>query len=161
MARIDGFGIAVDLPRGFEGEIFNHTPAMQMGPTRIEAFSESPEPPVAHIATFPLPPDRGDFGNGAVDTMGTEDIFVALCEYDSASAASPLFAAEGFPRLRSEDFSRSTLHRSFPNHSGCQRFFHVGDRAFCLYIVLGSHTFRSSLVRRVNEVIDHIELSSR
>ena len=194
MARIDGFGISVELPSGFEGEVFGHQvaagerPAVgvqamsamsagqaaeakeaqsrsaqpqadSIGPAATQAET-STAPPVLHAATFPLPPERGDFGNGAVDHMGADDVFVALCEYDAASVGTALFASEGFPRLTAEDFSTSTLHRSFENHSGCQKFFHVGNRAFCLYIVLGSHTFRSGLVRRANEVIERIEVAT-
>lgn len=164
MARLDGYGIAIELPSGFEGEISGHPlgpgeepPAGEL--TAMSASGTPTTPPVAHVATFALPAERGDFGNGAVDLMSTEDIFIALCEYDAASASSPLFEAEGLPRFTVEDFSTSTLHRSFPHHSGCQKFFHVGSRAFCLYVVLGSHNFRGSLVRRVNQVVEQIELS--
>lgn len=167
MAQLDAFGIAIDLPSGFEGEIFGHPlgTAASPPPGELATFAatsaEDSAPPVAHVATFPLPVERGDFGNGAVDIMSTEDIFIALCEYDEASASSPLFEGEGIPQLTSEDFATNTLHRSFPHHSGCQKFFHVGNRAFCLYVVLGSHSFRGSLVRRVNEVLSRIDLAPR
>ena len=181
MARIDGHGISVDLPSGFEGEIFGlplgpgEAPAVgiqamstasadadpSLAPQARSAAPTAPTtPPVVHVATFPLPQGRGDFGNGAVDLMGTEDIFIALCEYGSEAARSVLYSAEGFPQLTSADFATDTLHRSFENHSGCQKFFHIGDRAFCLYVVLGSHYFRNGLVRRVNEVIAGIEVAT-
>lgn len=178
MARVDGFGISVELPSGFEGEVFG----IPLGPgetaaTGVQTFSTASEelapsarstapavaptaPPVLHVATFPLPAERGDFGNGAVDSMGTEDVFIALCEYGAAAAQTPLYAPEGFPRLTAADFSTTTLHRSFDNHSGCQKFFHVGNRAFCLYVVLGSHNFRTSLVNRANAVIERIEVAT-
>jgi len=188
MARIEGHGIACELPSGFEGEIYGlplgpgETPAtgvQAMAPTSARATSDQPAPeptasarslapmaaaagpttpPVVHLATFPLPPDRGDYGNGAVDHMGTEDIFIALCEFDEEASRSALYAAEGIPTLTAADFDTSTLHRSFPNHSGCQKFFHVGSRSFCLYVVLGSHNFRNPLVRRVNELIAQIDI---
>jgi hypothetical protein len=178
MARIDGCGISDELPSGFEGESYG----LPLGPgespaTGLQTLSSASAdpaaeeqargqaavlttPPVMHVATFPLPPERGDFGNGAVDNMGTEDIFIALCEYDEATAATVVYQAEGFPVLTSDDFSMSTLHRSFANHSGCQKFFHVGNRAFCLYVVLGSHNFRGPLVQQVNEVVAQIELAT-
>lgn len=168
MPRIDGHGISIDLPSGFEGEIFAHPATMPesevsggpgSGTATLSLAADRTEPPVVHVATFALPPERGDFGNGAVDRMGTEDVFIAVCEYDRESAGTPLFAAVGLPRLTVEDFSTSTLHRSFPNHSGCQKFFHVGDRAFCLYVVLGSHNFRGSLVRRANQVIERMTVA--
>ena len=37
--------------------------------------------------------------------------------------------------------------------SGCQRFFSVAGRAFCLYVVLGSHARRTLLTPRVNAVL--------
>jgi len=190
MARIEGHGIVCDLPSGFEGEIYaiplgpGETPArgvQALAPTAARATGDEPAPepeapagsvapmaatagpttpPVLHVATFPLPPDRGDYGNGAVDHMGTEDIFIALCEFDEEASRSVLYAAEGLPALTAADFDTSTLHRSFPNHSGCQKFFHVGNRAFCLYVVLGSHNFRNPLVRQVNELIAQIDIAA-
>ncbi len=190
MARIEGHGIVCDLPSGFEGEIYaltlgpGETPArgvQALAPTAARATGDEPAPepeapagsvapmaatagpttpPVLHVATFPLPPERGDYGNGAVDHMGTEDIFIALCEFDEEASRSVLYAAEGLPTLTAADFDTSTLHRSFPNHSGCQRFFHVGTRAFCLYVVLGSHNFRDPLVRRVNELVAEIDIAA-
>jgi hypothetical protein len=153
VTRLDRFAIGLDLPAGWEGEIYRRPPAAEgLRPQGIH------EPPVAHAATFPLPAERGDFGNGAVDQMGPDDIFVSVFEYDAASAGTALFASAGIPRLDDGDFSPSTLQRGIPGHSGCQRFFHVGDRAFCLYVVLGSHRFRTRLVRRVNAVLDGLDL---
>lgn len=185
MARIDGFGISVDLPSGFEGEVFGipllpgETPASGVQTLSSATADPAPEaralspmsaasgpappptsPPVLHIATFPLPPERGDYGNGAVDHMGTEDIFIALCEFDAASAGTPLFAAQGIPRVAAGDFAPTNLHRSFPNHTGCQKFFTYEGRAFCLYVVLGSQTFPGPLVSRVNAVLERLELAS-
>lgn len=155
MTRLDRFGIAVELPPGWEGEIYRR-PSTPDG-LRPQAAQE--EAPVAHAATFGLPPDRGDFGNGAVDLMAPDDVFLSLFEYDPPAASTALFAAEGLPRLDDDDFSTSTLQRGLPGHSGCQRFFHIGDRAFCLYVVLGSHRFRSPLVRRVNQVLDNLRIA--
>lgn len=178
MARIDGFGISVDLPRGFEGEVFGIpllagetaatgvqtlSSASAEPAARAQAFAPMAaptSPPVLHISTFPLPPERGDYGNGAVDHMGTEDIFIALLEFDAASAGTPLFVAQGIPRVASDDFAPTNLHRSFPNHTGCQKFFTYEGRAFCLYVVLGSQNFRGPLVSQVNEVLENLQLAT-
>ena len=63
-------GIGADLPPGFEGRIFTRQGS------GIEVAN-----PVAQFATFPLPDDVGDFGGGAVNLMGNDDIFVVLFEY--------------------------------------------------------------------------------
>src|SRR4029079_1019502 len=36
--------------------------------------------PVTHAGNFALPPDRGDFGSGAVDVMGESGVLMALGE---------------------------------------------------------------------------------
>lgn len=155
MTQLDRFGIGLELPGGWEGEIYRRPPAEGAEALRPQGVEE---PPVVHAASFALPAERGDFGNGAVDEMAADDIFISLFEYDAAAAGTPLFAAEGVPVLDDADFSPSTLQRAFPGHSGCQRFFHVGDRAFCLYVVLGTHRFRTRLVRRVNTVLTGLRI---
>jgi hypothetical protein len=154
VTRLDRFGITVDLPAGWEGEIYQREPAVDgLRPQGVG------EPPVVHAATFGLPPERGDFGNGAVDLMGGDDIFISLFEYEPAAAGTPLFAASGIPRLDDADFDPGTLQRAFPGHSGCQRFFHVGQRAFCLYVVLGRHRFRTASIRRVNAFLESLQVA--
>ena len=91
-----------------------------------------------HLANFALPPARGDFGTGAVETMGEQHVFVSLVEYDAEEADRPLFAARGFPRLTVRDFAPNQLQRRIAGQLGCQRFFTERGRAFCLYTVLGS-----------------------
>ena len=39
---------------------------------------------VVHAATFPLPRERGDYGDGAVQRMSDTDVFVALVEFHPA-----------------------------------------------------------------------------
>lgn len=154
MTHLERFGLALELPRGWEGEIYRRaSPGDELRPQGLQ------ESPVVHAASFALPVERGDFGNGAVDLMARDDIFVSLFEYDPPAARTPLFAAAGVPRLDDDDFDPSTLQRGLPGHSGCQRFFHVGERAFCLYVVLGSHLFRSRMVRQVNGLLASLQIS--
>jgi hypothetical protein len=153
VTRLEGFGLAVDLPAGWEGEIYRRASAGDG--LRPQGAAEAP---VLHAATFALPAERGDFGNGAVDLMRRDDVFVSLFEYDAPAASTPLFEAVGVPRLGDADFDPATLQRAFPGHSGCQRFFRVGDRAFCLYVVVGSHLFRHGLVRQANAVLATLRL---
>jgi hypothetical protein len=143
MASITAHGIEAGLPDGFEGRIF------------VRAVVGDEETfPVAHFATFPLPPDVGDFGSGAVTQMGTTDIFVALFEYGPVSLGTRLFARQGMPRsLTPGNFKTTVLRRGLSGQSGTQWFFTEGGRPFTLYVVLGSHSLRTSLVPRVNELL--------
>ena len=91
--------------------------------------------------------------------MTADDLLVCLLEYDSASASSQLFAREGLPALTAEQFSPESMQRALPGQSGAQEFFHVGDRSFCLYVVIGSHARRRSAVEAVNRVLADVVIS--
>jgi hypothetical protein len=143
MSVLRAHGIAASLPAGFEGRIF----------IRPAIGREVPYP-VANFATFALPADAGDFGSGAVNLMGTADIFTTLFEYGPESLGKPLFARQGMPRtLSATDFRPYVLRRGLNGQSGSQWFFTEADRPFTLYVVLGSHIQRSLLVPRVNDLI--------
>jgi hypothetical protein len=117
------------------------------------------EPTVMHLATFPMPAERGSFGSGAVELMGSQDVFITLFEYGPESADTPLFASQGIPRgLQARQFDRDTLQRALPQQSGIQQFFTHRGRAFCLYVVLGSHIDRADLLPRLNAVLDSLEI---
>lgn len=114
---------------------------------------------ILHLGSFPLPAERGSFGSGAVELMSTQDVLVVLFEHDPASANSPLFEAQGIPRrLDPQLFDRQALQQVIPGQSGLQHFFTHNDRAFCLYVVLGSHIDRVELVERVNAVLATLEI---
>ena len=136
------YGLTVTAPPAWDVRIY-----------RRPAQAEAPTFPVIHAATFALPARRGDFGSGAVELMRPSDVLVVLFEYDAASAATALFARSGMPRARAEDFSPRALQRTLRGQSGVQYFFHEAARAFCLYIVLGSHARRRSLVRTANQLV--------
>lgn len=146
--RMAAFGMTVRLPAAWDGRLY-----------RRHASDGDETYPVLHAATFPLPNTRGDYGSGAVDVMGTDDVFVALREFDPSSADTALFATKGMPRLRPQDFSPHMLQRPMLGQSGCQRFFRLRGRPFCLYVVLGSHARRVPLARRANELIAGLEVA--
>lgn len=161
--RFDRSGIALELPPGWEASLFkrDETPTGQL--RALSVAEEAPGAtthPVLHTASFPLPPDRGDYGSGAVDLMATQDVFVSLVEFHPDAATTPLFAFEGPPRsVSSDDFGPNNLQRTLPGQSGCQSFFRSGGRAFCLYVVLGSHARRHLLVPVVNRVLETLEIA--
>ncbi len=143
MATLEAHGIDVRLPAGFEGRIFQRA---DQGAGRNF--------PVAQFATFPLPPDVADFGGGAVTMMGPADIFVVLFEYGPESLGTALFERTGMPRrLEPGHFRPYTLRRGIGGQSGTQWFFTEAGRPFTLYVVLGSHARRSSLVPRLNSLL--------
>lgn len=144
MSILSAAGIRVDLPSGWEGGIAESA-VLEDGAVRRS---------VTHVANFPLPTTRGDYGGGAVELMGWSDVLVVLLEFEPASTAQPLFRMEGMPRtLRGSDFSRDTLQRRIEGHGGSQHFFHESGRAFCLYVVLGSYIDREDLIPGVNDVL--------
>jgi hypothetical protein len=152
VTRLARSGISVDIPPGWEGSIDGGGfPQLASGAVR---------PTLVHIGSFPLPAQRGSFGSGATELMNTNDILIVLFEYGSDSVGTPLFSEQGIPRgLRPEDFQRDALQRALPGQSGLQRFFTERGRAFCLYVVLGSHIDRAELVTRVNFVLSTVQIS--
>ncbi len=140
MTTLTGHGLAVELPRGWDGAIFRRDPDPQ------ERAAGGRETPVVHAANFPLPSDRGDYGSGAVEIMGRSGVLVCLVEYESGSATTALFARRGLPRaIAPDDYATHTLQRPMAGQGGVQVFFHERDRAFCLYVVIGSHRRRRIL----------------
>ena len=162
MSDLAAEGLQIAVPAGWEGRIVGREPAAPprdaMG--QVTAAAET-RTGVAHLASFPLPVELGDFGGGAVDLMGRRDIFLVLFEFGPESLGTPLFAAEGMPSLHPIDFDPATCRRSMPGQSAAQRFFVVNGRPFCLYVVLGSHARRIGLVPLVNEALADISIAPR
>ena len=149
--RLDHGGISVTLPDGWEAR------------ARLQQ-SVSPGATgnvLLHAATVPLPAGRGDFGSGVVETLGSDDIFVALFEYDKADARQPLFEARGLPAVRPADFSPAVLQRTGRGHTGAQWFFGSAGRAFCLHVVLGSHSRRAAGAARVAALLSGTVIGGR
>ncbi|MGH9278399.1 MAG: hypothetical protein ACRD12_09900 [Acidimicrobiales bacterium] len=145
MAELSGLGLSVDLPDGWDGRIYTRDEA---GGTRASL----------HGATFPLPGMRGDYGSGAVEMMGPEDVLVVLLEFDPSSTGQPLFAAQGFPTLYPTNFTQRNLQRPIAGQAGAQWFFTEAGRAFCLYVVLGLLTDRDRLAPLAADVVARIRV---
>lgn len=151
MSRLDRAGLGVEMPTSWEGSISGGDFQLLTDGAR--------QPTVMHLASFPLPVERGSFGSGAVELMSNRDVFMALFEYGEDSVGTALFAAEGIPRnLQARQFDRNALQRALPGQSGLQQFFTHQGRAFCLYIVLGSHIDRADLLPQVNAILDTLEI---
>ena len=161
MGVLRAHGIAATLPAGWDGRISvrqDGNPEQLVAASGTRVFA-SRSRPVVHLANFGLPADRGDFGSGAVELMGDGDVFVVLFEHEPEARVAALFRTTGFPRaLTARDFDPTTLRRGIAGQSGHQAFFHEQGRAFCLYVVLGSHARRARLVPEVNRVLATVTL---
>ena len=171
---LDGWGIRADVPGHWEGRLFNRpAPTADLGdePMTSQQLRSRPDAgdgaigwkgertaPVLHLANFGLGSERGDFGSGVVGTMGARHAFVALLEYGPELAGTALFSPRGVPRPRQADFSPDCLQRRLPGQLGFQRFFTVGSRAMCLFVVLGSVGNARTLVADVNTTLDGVEV---
>lgn len=144
-------GLSVDPPSGWDVQIFRREPDGDGSSTS----------PVVHAATIPLPSRRGDFGTGAVELLGAHDALVSLVEFEPEAVHTPLFSRRGFPRPRASEFHPQQLQRTLPGQSGCQWFFGENGRAFCLYVVLGSHAQRVRVLPRVHALLDGIAVGRR
>ena len=146
--ELTAHGVGVRLPPGWDVRARRQQPTHPNRPGNL----------LVHAATMPLPPSRGDFGSGVVDLLGPDDVFVSLFEHDPDSAGKALFAAQGMPVPRVDDFSTAALQRPWGDHTGAQWFFSISGRAFCLHVVLSSHARRAAGVRRVRPLLQGISV---
>jgi hypothetical protein len=146
--RLEGYGIQVDVPDGWEGRIFRH---------------EGGEPTL-HVANFALPFEDGDFGAASVASMGAGGVFLALTEFGADLAGRGLFDQPGPPRrLRAADLSPAALQRTIAGRAGVQRFFTISGRAFCLYLVVGAESKLDAapLVAQAMHVLRTVDIAAQ
>jgi hypothetical protein len=149
--------LRAEVPSGWDGEIYRRNDG-GLAPFSLSARRPF-YPPVLHLATFPLPAERGDFGGGALEAMAPLDLFISLMEHDAEAASSALFERDGVPwPLRADDFSPDAMRVPRAGQAGRQEFFRIGGRGFALYAVVGSHFLRRILVARVNAALAGIDL---
>ncbi len=161
MLDITSNGLAVSPLPGWEARIF-----VRPEPGQVTAAAAEPPPPAGarvlptmHVATIPLSSNVGDYGDPAVEELGPHDVLIVLKEFDPPNAGTPLFAAEGLPRvIDPSQFDEHMLQRTLAGQAGYQTFFHEGGRAFCLYVVLGGSANRDDLVPAVNRVLASVRI---
>jgi hypothetical protein len=147
--RMKSHGIDVDVPQGWDGEIYRRSAGIQA----LGKDAEVRTTPVLHLSNFPLPAERGDYGSGAVELMKADNVLIVLFEFAPQSARSALFSRPGIPTVTAEDFAPNQMQRPLPGQSGVQYFFNDRGRAFCLYVALGAHARRRELVPEINQVL--------
>lgn len=148
--RIASYGLAVTPPSGWEAHIYQreaNTPGTQTLP-------------VVHAATVPLPATRGDYGSGVVETLGPQDVFVALLDFGPTAAGTALFAPTGIPGLTADMYQPNALQRVLAGQAGVQRFFTNAGHGYCLYSVVGSFANRAPLCYQANQVIGSLEIGA-
>ena len=147
--RLTGHGLSVGLLPEWEARIYRRTDNATAGPAAH---------PILHLANFPLPAARGDYGTGAVERMGPQHIFLALLEFGPDCLGTALYAPAGLPRLTPGQFNPNGMQRRVAGQAGCQSFFTEANRPFCLYAVIGSHRQAVPLTKQLNEILERIEV---
>src|SRR6476661_3121534 len=160
----DTYGLKADAPRGWHVAVTRRPGATPLAPdARARGLVEEQDVtrPVLHACTRPLPELRGDFGTGAVDLLGPDDVFVALVDYGPEVADQGLFERQGMPKLAPSQFAPNAMQRPLPGMSAAQHFFSSGGRAFCLFTVLGSHARRMAAVPRAAALVRTLAITDR
>ena len=148
MEKLTRAGIEIELPEGWDGRIY-----------RRETADDDVTRRALQAANFALPSNVGDYAVGAIERMEAGDVLVVLLEFDPDNAGQGLFANEGLPTvLGADDFSPTAMPRAIPGRTGAQWFFSVAGRAFCLYVVLGSHRERAAVLPLANAVVRTIKV---
>lgn len=142
-------GFDVELLDGWEARVYQ----------RVAFRARERTTPVLHLANFPLPEQRGDFGAGVVEYMRRGDLFVVVFDYGPEAAGQPMFATSGVPRLAAADFGARKLQRTIGGQVGCQRFCNEGGRGLCVYVVVGDGRSLTAQLREINAVLANIEVS--
>jgi hypothetical protein len=141
-------GLEIELPDGWDARIY-----------RREAEPDATTRRALHAANFALPSGLGDYAVDAAESMTAGDVLVVLLEFDPDRAGQGLFGNEGLPTgLAATDFSPTAMPRAMPGRTAAQWFFSQGGRAFCLYVVLGSHAGRADMMPVVNQVVQTLRI---
>ena len=149
MQTLSRQGLEIELPDGWDARIYRREAADDVTRRALQA------------ANFALPTNLGDYAVGAIESMTAGDVLVVLLEFDPDNAGQGLFANEGLPTgLVAADFSPTAMPRAMPGRTAAQWFFSLNGRAFCLYVVLGSHTERAAMMEQVNQVVATLKVDS-
>ena len=148
MSRLEGHGIALELPHAWEGRIF----LPDLPPPALNL-------PVVHATDRPLAMPRSTFAPELAARAGAEGTLLALVEYEPALADRGLFAgpAPRRPIVR-DDLHPAALQVPNPGQEGRQWFFSDAGRAFCLYLVVGIGRGLEARLRRVDELLSSLRI---
>ena len=150
MTQLAPHSIGIQVPNGWDARILR----------RSAVHAEERSRAVVHIASFPIPEERGAFGVRVTEQMRSGDAFATLFEYGPESLDSPLFASEGVPRLTVDLFTSRRLQRTRPGQVGCQLFFTANRRPFCLYVVVSGRLHLRSVIPQMNRMLQALDLTA-
>jgi hypothetical protein len=148
--KVSAHGIGIDVIDGWEARLFRRPLSVGGGDTRG----------VLHLANFPLPEVRGDFGAGVVEHLRDGDVFIVVFDYGVEAGDQPLFAREGVPALRAGHFHAANLQRTIPGQVGAQHFFRSGGRGMSVYVVAGTAVTARRLIGETNRVLANLTISA-
>lgn len=145
---MSAYGLSFPVPAGWDARIY-----------RRDAAPPETTHPILHAGNFALPGQRGDYGSGAVERMGGDNVFLALLEFHPDAGDSRLFSQSRRPSsLDPASFRTTALQRALPGQAGLQAFFSESGRAFCLYVVLGSWADRGRLVPQATAALQGLTI---
>lgn len=150
MTQLAAHGIGIQVPNGWDARILRRS--------AVDAAEGSRT--VVHLASFPMPEQRGDFGIGVTELMRSGDAFLTLLEYGPESLDTALFASEGVPRLTVDLFTPRRLQRTGPGQVDCQLFFTVNRRPFRLYVVVSGRLHLRSVIPQMNRMLQALDLTA-
>jgi hypothetical protein len=120
MTRLSSHGIAITVPKGWEGRIF----VPDLDPPAINL-------PILHLTDTVLTTERSSYAPELAARAGGTGILVALLEFDHTLADVGLYEPQGLRLpLTRERFHPKALQ--FPSRV------QEGHQRFCLYVVLGT-----------------------
>jgi hypothetical protein len=164
MSRHDAHGISVELPEGWNGMIYRRRDEDEDEPAAAGRRAVRGGATL-RASTVPVDFDDADFGSGIVERLGPDDSMVILFEYTADERLVPgegLFAEQGEPwPLDPNAFHRRALQVNLSGQAGLQRFFTVGGRPFCVYVVVGSARRVATTVRGVNDLLATVRIAAR
>jgi hypothetical protein len=145
--QLSGYGITVSLPLGWNGIIYQRDPIVKDEVRR----------PILHGSTVDVTLDQGDFGDGLVENLASDDVFVDLVEIDPDNELA--LANPGFVRrLGGDAFAGNKLRRLILGQGGYEGFFTESGRAFCMYVVIGSIANLDALLDPINILLGSVEI---
>jgi hypothetical protein len=148
MSQLAGHGISIRLPHGWEGTIF----VPDLPPPAVNL-------PVLHATDQALSTGRSTFAPELAARAGAAGVVIVLVEYDPHIANEGLFAAQGLSTpIRRTDLHPAAMQVPQPFQEGRQWFLSIRDRAFCLYLVVGTGPGLRDRLALVNEALGTLRI---
>jgi hypothetical protein len=148
MSHLAGHGISIGLPRGWEGTIF--VPDLPAPAVNL---------PVLHATDKALSTGRSTFAPELAARAGATGVVIVLAEYDPRLANEGLFATQGLSiPIRRTDLHPGAMQVPQPLQEGRQWFVSIRDRAFCLYVVVGTGPGLRDRLALVNETLGTLRI---